>query len=644
MAAQVQQYLQENGITAENLDSRALTQALLMSTSVPMRSEQSSGNYYPVFQQGSGFAKVQAAIQTPVYLTVDGVADGKVKVELGEDAERKGEYTFGLNLNNLSDTEMLYKLSGDFFTQDLTNEDGVEYLSTNTRSLTPDVDFLVDGESVVHLSDSLKNCDFNGDGAVNRADAQALLDYVTGAREEIAHADAADLNGDGTVNTYDVHVMLHMFEGYVTVPANGSVNVTVKVELSEQDRELLTAYPVGAYLEGYVFAAAESVDDGVIAPTLSVPVFGFYGNWTEASMFDVSDNADLEETRAPYMGTYNTNAVGVIYGDKPNSAYYFGGSPITPDATYHPERNAINLERGDYFYAWKFAPIRNAAAVRVTATNTTTNTALMEPAYEGEIPAAYYYYSIQNWIGSEQTFEINLTPDMKPGEHGELTLTAAPELYVDEQNNVNWDALASGASKSVSFTIDNEAPVLDESSVVVDTEKNVLRLTAKDDQYLAGAILYDNTGRKILNRVTAPEDAKSGESVTFEIPLGNISGYRFVIQVGDYAANYTTYKLKQTIGTPGPRPTCILFDTRDGRWFTTYPGSSYYWLKDTLSDYATIMPYAATAVGSYAYVVGDPASSMLRRRMIWTAWFMSAAWVMSCAIWHMTARQTASMA
>ena len=605
MAAQVQQYLKENGITAGDLNNRALTQALLMSTAIPMRSEAGSGNYYPVFQQGSGFANVHAAIQTPVYLTVDGMPDGKVKVELGEDAARSGEYTFKLRLNNLSDLEMAYKLSGDFFTQELYTDSGVDYLGTNTTMLMPNVDFIVDGKSVATTSDSLKNCDFNGDGAVNRADAQALLDYVTGARSTISHSNAADLNGDGAVNTYDVYLMLHLFQGLVTVPASGSVEVTVKVRLSDADREALKAYPVGAYLEGYVFAAAESVDDGVVAPTLSVPVFGFYGNWTEASMYDVADNADLEETRAPYYGSYNANAVGVVYGDKPSAAYYFGGNPVTPDETYHPERNAINLERGDYFYAWKFAPIRNAAAVRATAMNTSTNTELMEPVYGGEVPAAYFYYSIQSWIGTDQTLEIGLQPEMQPGEHGELKLTAAPELYVDDNGNVDWDALGDGASKSVQFTIDNEAPVIDENSIVVDTEKNVLRVTAKDDQYLAGVILYDNTGRRILTRMAAPEDAKSGESVTFEIPLGNISGYRFVISVGDYAANFTTYKLKQTIGTPGPRPSRILFDTRDGRWFTIYPGSSYYWSKDILSDYATIMPYAATAVGSYMYVVGD---------------------------------------
>ena len=38
-------------------------------------------------------------------------------------------------------------------------------------------------------------------------------------------------------------------------------------------------------------------------------------------MFDVADNADPEELRAPYLGAYNANAVGLVYGDKPYSAW-----------------------------------------------------------------------------------------------------------------------------------------------------------------------------------------------------------------------------------------------------------------------------------------------------------------------------------
>lgn len=546
MAALVQQYLNENNITVAGMTSRALTQSLLMSTAVPMRSEAANGNYFPILQQGAGLANVNAAIQTPVYITVDGVEDGKVKVELGDDPERDGQYTFSFKLNNLSDVARTYTLTGEMFTQDTVMDAdlGLKVLSENTKKLSSDFSFRVNGN------------------------------YVDDNR--------------------------------VVVPANGTVCVNATIYLSSADRIALREdkYPGGAYLEAYVFANTDADANGALVPTLSIPVLGFYGSWTDSTMYDHADYVGEDESIYPYYGTYGANAVGVVYGDKPNYAYYFGGNPVTPDATYHPERNAINLERGDYFYAWKFAPIRNAAAVRVTAENLTTGESLMDPVDAGEVPAAYYYYSVQSWIGADATAEIGLQPEMEPGEHGQLTLSAAPEYYVSEDGTVDWDALGEGAHKTMQFTIDNETPVLDESSVQIDTEKNVLRLTATDDQYLAGAILYDNTGRNIISRVAAPEDAKPGEPVTLEFDLTSVSGYRFVIQVGDYAANFVTYKLKQTIGEPGPRPTSIMFNTVNGKWFT-FTKTGYYWSVKTLSAESTIMPYAATAVGSYAYMTGD---------------------------------------
>ena len=36
--------------------------------------------------------------------------------------------------------------------------------------------------------------------------------------------------------------------------------------------------------------------------------------------------------------------------------------------------------------------------------------------------------------------------------------------------------------------------------------------------------------------------------MTLEVPLDYVDGYKFVIQVVDYAVNKTTYKLKETIG------------------------------------------------------------------------------------------------
>ena len=41
-------------------------------------------------------------------------------------------------------------------------------------------------------------------------------------------------------------------------------------------------------MEGYVYAAPVATEEGEQGVTHSIPVLGFYGNWTEPSMYDVS--------------------------------------------------------------------------------------------------------------------------------------------------------------------------------------------------------------------------------------------------------------------------------------------------------------------------------------------------------------------
>ena len=610
MVALVQQYLREQGIEESGMTSRALTQSLLMSTATALR-DRASGNFYPVFQQGAGLANVRAALRTPTYVTVDGQNDGKVKVELGEDPNRIGTYAFRFQLHNLTDTECAYELSSDVFTQ--ATEIGAgdfRYLSTLTRTMDATVEFSVDGQSVMEYAGEIANYDFNGDGYVNRADAQLLLDHVTNGAALVANETYADLNGDGQVTTYDVHQFLKLYQGMVVVPAGGSVAVDVSIALTDDEKVKLNAeYPTGAYVEAFVHAAPVATQEGELLPVHSIPVLGYYGSWSEPSMFDVGDHvthATGDEPRASYLGDDSMNAVGVVYGDRPTSIYYFGGNPVTPDETYLPERNAINLARGDYFYAWQFGTIRNAGASRFTAMNTTTGQKMCEDKFFGGMEAAFYYPYYGSWMNIPQVVELNLHPEMEVGQYGHMTMSLAPEYYVDDAGNVDWDALAEGTSLEMSFTVDNEAPTIEQ--VVVNTEKNVMEVTVHDDQYVAGVILYDNTGRRELKKVGTTADAKPNDTITFEIPLESVNGYRFVIQAADYAANFATYRLKEVIGEPEPLPGLIGFSPVRGDWqkFTWAQGSyGGEVLNQSTWSSSKVNVYAATAVGQYAFLADD---------------------------------------
>ena len=623
LVAVLQQYLRENGITARDLNARALAQSLLMSTAVPMR-EGTSNSYYSVFQQGAGLADVSAAIDSPVYLTVDGMADGKVKVELGDDPQRTGTYSFSFQLHNLGSQELRYAVHADLFTQNIFFDDmGNGYMDTLTRALDGTTRFYVDGVELT-TGELNSSWDFDGDGDVTKADAQALLNFVTTGAALTANSDAADLSGDGAVTTYDVHLLLKALYTNVTIPAGGSISVDVTMELSDAEKARLDAEnPNGGYVEAFVFATPVS-DTVSVLPELSFPVLGFYGNWTDSGMFDVGTqitHATGEEPRESYFGNNYGNALGIIYGDRTNEVWYFGGNPIVPDETYIPERNAINVERGDRFYEWSYAPIRNSVASRFTVTDGETGELLHEQL-GGGVDAAFYYLGYASWMNTPQYYEVGYTPRLREGQSAVLKLSMAAEYYVNEDGSIDWDSMGAGASMEVPITVDNLYPeILD---VVVDEENQIMKVTASDDQYLAGVLLYDVTGRKQLGSAGTTAEAQPGDTITFEIPLNTVDGYKFNIQVADYACNMVTYELRHTIGDPDPLPTRIAFDEAFQSWSTFFEGNYGWESKEWFVSDLVIQ--AATAIGEtvlatdpdgnlYAIPVEDMLDGIFIRRL-----------------------------
>ena len=170
------------------------------------------------------------------------------------------------------------------------------------------------------------------------------------------------------------------------------------------------------------------------------------------------------------------------------------------------------------------------------------------------------------------------------------------DLYANAENK--WDK---GDTLEIPFLVDNTAPTIEK--VEVDHENNVLRVTASDNQQVAGVALYDVTGRTLLASCGSDPDAKPGDTVTLEVPLDYVDGYKFVIQVVDYAVNKTTYKLKETIGEPGPKPEMLYFNSSAKEWMIgNWPAEPGHILMDSWFDGETDVT-AATAVGSYIFYV-----------------------------------------
>lgn len=108
-------------------------------------------------------------------------------------------------------------------------------------------------------------------------------------------------------------------------------DVTVTMTLTEAQKKALDEHYVnGAYVEGYVFAVPTATREGVRGVTHSIPVLAFYGNWTDASMYESGCKAsnDLYLGHWPYMGLGAVNYLTYTTADS-NGLYYFGENPTS---------------------------------------------------------------------------------------------------------------------------------------------------------------------------------------------------------------------------------------------------------------------------------------------------------------------------
>ncbi|MFR0733350.1 MAG: hypothetical protein ACLSHU_03275 [Oscillospiraceae bacterium] len=164
----------------------------------------------------------------------------------------------------------------------------------------------------VELDNRLIHMDFNGDGSIDADDAQALLDYVAGIRTDISIRIMPIWTGIKPITSYDAYLFLERLNrGEVTLPAGGEVRITVTATLTEAQKKALDeSYENGAYIQGYVFAVPEATAEGLKQVSHSIPVLAFYGNWTDASMFEAGSWLEYSarlDTRWPYMGWTTCN-------------------------------------------------------------------------------------------------------------------------------------------------------------------------------------------------------------------------------------------------------------------------------------------------------------------------------------------------
>ena len=539
VSAILREYVKEKfGLTDDSDETRrkvtARVNQILMSTADIAYN--TNGLPYAVRKQGAGLANLTEALNTPAYLTTyerndEHLYDGsprfivddehvmdKAKLEYGDDRDRTGIYDLVFTINNVSDKALTYKVGA------LVQTEGV------SETLT-----------------------VRGDSTVTEKGYKLSPDVT------VTEVDGAAHKGNS-----------------VTVPAKGgAVTVTVRIALSDSDKQYLEqSFANGMYVEGFITLDAKkntNID-------LNVPFLAFYGDWTEAPLFDLDyfetnpdelDNAiDPDDKKMP--DAYATQPIGSMYSDY---IMYLGSFPFLQDPStkqiaasreHIALTNQQNSNGVNSLYAVWAGMLRASKYVDITITDTST----------GEVIWSKTETNIRKTYGSGSSF-YNSTVDIgfSIPEHD---LKNNTKYMVRLEGYLDYGTKDSQNNKrnvfEFPFVTDFQAPAvtgvefyteLDRSDPSAPKTRTYARISVYDNHYAAGAFLgymklagpdsdylLDMPGFGNYPVAISASSANTTTDIILELTdhMKEIATAAhpntFTVQLFDYALNISTFEIK----------------------------------------------------------------------------------------------------
>lgn len=516
----MKQYVKDNFSGLSDTEINAMVYRLLMSTANVVYN--TNGLPYAVRKQGAGLANLTAASTTTAYIQTYSRYDGSImdrtKIELGDDANKTGVYTLKFAIVNFGSSTQSYDLSAYVMTEGVSEEK----TSHGETSVTGE-GYLLGGASVEFT--------------------------VTGGTKS---------------------------ENSITVDGGRTAEVTVTITLSDEDKAYMDeSFENGMYVEGFVNLTATS--DGSV--DLSVPYLAFYGDWTQAPLFDLdyfeTHEDELEAERNPNLDladrtmpdAYATRPIGGISEDYVSylGSYYFVQDPSSAKII-SASRDYIALSNTDgtvhsLRFVWA-GMLRNAKRVEITITDSVTGEVIFETVDDG-VRKSY------GEGGSIRPSDVKIEFDV-----GDYNLKNNTEYtvrlvgYLDNGTNENDDGCGLETNLNnvfeFPFTTDFEAPSLTGCTFRTEYDK-----TLKKNRLYAEMAVYDNhyTMAMMLGYVTENDDTyevkpfqdyltpvysvRDGVTyVEFELTdyIQDIKDYSvhknsFVVSCYDYALNEATYEI-----------------------------------------------------------------------------------------------------
>ena len=569
MAGVLAQYIRENGLCEKTgLSQRQLINSLLMSTAHPVFD--ADGNYWPVIRVGAGLGNVADAVAAKSYILMDEDAtmfpnsakDGKVKVELGDDPDYTGEYSFSFTVYPMEGKKE-FTLRTDIFTQGVAGDGGYGMLQDTATMLIGSVaTYEVNGETFEDAY--LVEADVNKDGTTDAADAQAILDHITGAEAEDAEFDAkvADVDGDGKISSYDAKLILDSC-ATPTISITEPTKVTVNLKIDEDWMALLLGryFTKGFYIQGYTYVDPVADEEGAMDVVHSIPIMGYLGGWTDPAMLDRTSVIDeaYGTGKLPYVGTGDFNYM--VMKDAEGASSIYMGNPYMVEDVFPADRLAMNSEAT--IASFNYLNIRNLSNLGF-AVMSEDGKVLYSQVTPGNKYGAYYYVNGGTWQNTNSSnYSVGKklsAAGVQEGDKVNVGFYALPEYYAIQAAKMNGEVAASGylnndtfkavleagivgpgAGMNYTVTVDNTAPVV--TGALQDLITGDIYVKASDNQYIAYVAITNKTGSQVYFE-TVPKQKAPGEEVEVPLELEGVDLPKdVVLLVGDYAGNEVAFKV-----------------------------------------------------------------------------------------------------
>ncbi len=519
------QYLEETYPELTGVEQRIVAANLLMSTASPIIHP--NGLEYSPRNQGAGLVDLINATTAQSYLSNPTASEARPKVEFGDDPTKNGVYDFSFEITNMSDAAKTYQLSSSLLTETIVSE---MFIGNEPYALEAEVAISSEQSSVLCY-------DFNEDGVITTADARIILQVAAGTlliAQDNVHYAYLDVNADGTVDAADAKVItdycaelevavdltatVEVPVNQVTVPAGETVALNGQIVLTDADKEYLNKFPNGIYVEGFLYAAEVDLDTENAQPNrLTMPIVGFYGDWSDADVFDRDDK-----------GSYSLYPTNVF-------AYYsdIGFNPYFRNGRSGDEYNYLSYNNP--LFELDFGQLRNAKLIRFTVTDNET----------GEL-----YHSLDGNYLIKTHYNASygtIVPTFLQEAYGELwngktldgkdlpdgtSVTYKAEAWLDDGDDISDDVL------SFQLTLDNTAPVILnadslQESLVFEGERTYLSLEILENEKLAAVVFQNNEGR-VMGKFEL--ENVPGETLTHTFDITGF-GNSFSIIAADYAVN-----------------------------------------------------------------------------------------------------------